>query len=123
MLAEIDEDAEVTSDCKASAPTSIVPSDKRRVANVQTSEALRPVDNCFPIVPAFVRVEVAMFHTSEAREPKVVRVRVPFSQTAVGMVEAREVEAVNTVASVCALIVDIAEVNCESVCAFTSVVT
>ena len=49
-----------------------------------------------------------MFQTSDASVPKLESVRVPFAQTAVGIVEAKDVEAVKTVASVCASIVEIA---------------
>jgi hypothetical protein len=46
-------------------------------------------------------VDVATFQTSAAKVPKFESVLVlPLPQTAVGMVEAREVEAVRTVASV-----------------------
>jgi len=44
-----------------------------------------------------------MFQTSEARVPKVVSDRVPLDQTFRGMVDARDVDAVNTVALVLAL--------------------
>ena len=53
-----------------------------------------------PVVPAVVRVDVATFHTSAASVPNVVRERVELAQTAVGIVEANEDEAVKTVASV-----------------------
>ena len=53
-------------------------------------------------------VDDATFQTSDANVPKLESVRVPFAQTAVGMVEAKDVEAVSTVASVCASIVEIA---------------
>ena len=52
------------------------------------------------MVPPAVRVEEATFHTSEASVPKFERVRPEEDQTAVGMVEARDVEAVRTVESV-----------------------
>ena len=52
------------------------------------------------MLPGVVRLLVATFHTSDARVPNVVSDLVPDDQTAVGMVEAREVEAVRTVASV-----------------------
>jgi hypothetical protein len=56
--------------------------------------------NCFPAVPAAVKVEVAIFQTSAARLPKVVRLLVPFAHTAVGMVAASDEEAVRTSACV-----------------------
>ncbi len=56
-----------------------------------------------------------MFHTSEARVPKYVRVRPADDQTAKGIVAASDVEAVSTVAFVLALIVEIAEEICEFV--------
>ena len=58
------------------------------------------------MVPAVVRVDDATFQTSEAKVPKLERVRVLLAQTAVGIVEAKDVEAVSTVASVCASIVE-----------------
>jgi len=61
-------------------------------------------------VPAVVRVDVAIFQTSDASVPNVVRERVPLDQTLSGIVEAREVDAVSTVASTWVSIVDIAEV-------------
>ena len=62
------------------------------------------------MVPAVVRVDVAIFHTSAARVPNVVRDREADDQTLSGIVAARDVDAVNTVASVWVLIVEIAEV-------------
>ena len=53
-------------------------------------------------------VDDATFQTSDASVPKFESVRVPEAQTAVGMVEAKDVEAVKTVASVCVSIVEIA---------------
>ena len=118
-----EEEAEVISDNLAREPDDKVASVRLRVANVQTSEAVIPVDtllaNCFPIVPAPVRVEVAMFQTSAARVPKFdnVLVYAPV-QTAVGIVEASDDEAVSTVAFVLLLIVVIADEICELVYAF-----
>ena len=63
-----------------------------RVLYVHTSEAVRP--------PVVVSERVLFVHTSAANVPKLVSERVPTAHTAVGMVEAREVEAVRTVASV-----------------------
>jgi hypothetical protein len=90
-----------------------------RVPNVQMSFAVsadvddaikeifesRFVVTCLPIVPAVVSVLVATFQTSAARVPNVVSERVPFAQTAVGIVEASEVDAFSTVAFVLVLIV------------------
>ena len=70
-----------------------------------------PVERARPIVPVFVRVEVATFQTSAARVPKLESVLPVVAQTAVGMVEARLVEAVRTVESVWLLIVEMAVVN------------
>jgi hypothetical protein len=85
----------------ASEPVSSVPSERRRVAYVQTSEAVRE--------EPLVNVLVPFVHTSAAKVPKVVREREVADQTAVGIVEASEVEAVRTVALVLLLIVVIAE--------------
>jgi hypothetical protein len=107
-------EAFVTSDCTAREPTESPAPVKVRVPNDQTWEAVRldpPLASVIPIVPALVRVEVATFQTSEASVPKVVRERVPADQTAVGMVEASDVEAVRTVESVWVLMVLIAVVN------------
>lgn len=52
------------------------------------------------MLPGVVRVDVATFQTSDARVPNVVSDRVADDQTLIGMVEARDVEAVRTVASV-----------------------
>ena len=73
-----------------------------------------------PIVPGFVRVDVATFHTSAARVPKVVRERVPDDQTLRGILDARDVDAVNTVASVWELMVEMAEVSWELVLELTA---
>ena len=62
------------------------------------------------MVPAVVRVAVATFQTSAARVPNVVSERVADDQTLSGIVAAREVEAVRTVAAVAALMVEMAEV-------------
>ena len=65
--------------------------------------AVRPFElaaSCRPMDPGVVRVEEATFQTSAARVPKLESVRPVVAQTAVGIVEAREVEAVKTVASV-----------------------
>ena len=75
-----------------------------------------------PIVPGFVRVDVATFHTSAARVPKVVRERVPDDQTLRGILDARDVDAVNTVASVWELMVEMAEVSWELVLELTEAV-
>ena len=117
-----DVEADVTSDWRAKAPEVSVPAVSVRVPNDQTSEAVRPVEfvaRTFPIVPAVVSVDVAIFHTSEARFPNVVRERVADDQTASGIVAAREVEAVSTVAFVFASIVLIADVIWEFVLALT----
>ena len=67
--------------------------------------------NCLHAVPA-VNVDVAIFQTSAAREPKLESVLVfALPQTAVGMVANNEDEAVSTVALVLLLIVVIADVN------------
>jgi hypothetical protein len=87
--------------CNASAPVSSVPSERRRVAYVQTSEAVRE--------EPLVSVLVPFVQTSAARVPNVVRDLVVADQTAVGIVEASEVEAVKTVELVLLLIVVIAE--------------
>ena len=55
------------------------------------------------MLPGAVNVDVATFQTSDARVPKLVRDRVAEDQTFNGIVAASEVEAVSTVASVCAL--------------------
>jgi hypothetical protein len=99
----------------ASEPVSSVPSERRRVAYVQTSEAVRE--------EPLVSVLVPFVQTSAARVPNVVRDLVVADQTAVGIVEASEVEAVKTVELVLLLIVVIAEESWEFVLAFTSVVT
>ena len=74
------------------------------------------------MVPAVVRVAVAIFQTSDAKVPNVVRERVPLDQTLSGIVAAREVEAVRTVASVWVLMVEIAVVSWLFVFAFTAAV-
>jgi len=115
----------VTSDWRASDPEERPAPVRVLVANDQTSEAAMPVLmlNCFPVVPAATTLEVATFQTSEARVPKLERVLVlALPQTAVGIVDASEVEAVRTVASVWELIVEMAEVNWELVLALTAVV-
>ena len=70
-----------------------------------------PVPSARPIEPGVVRVDVATFQTSAASVPKVVRDRVAEDQTLSGIVAAKDVEAVETVASVWALMVEIAVVN------------
>jgi len=95
-----------------------------REPNDQTWDAVKFeevifVANTFPIVPAFVSVDVATFHTSAASVPNDVKVREADDQTARGIVAASDVEAVKTVAFVFALIVEIAEVICEFVFALT----
>ena len=102
VLVLIEETAPVTSDCNARVPDESVPAVRVRAPKLQMSEALMPEARviCLPVVPATVSVEVATFQTSAAKLPKFVRVRVPAAQTAVGMVDASEVEAVKTVASV-----------------------
>ena len=73
-----------------------------RVPKLQIADGDEPIfiESCIPVVPGLVKVEVATFQTSEASVPKVESERVLLAQTAVGMVEARDVEAVRTVASV-----------------------
>jgi hypothetical protein len=95
-----------------------------RVANDQTCDAVRDeefVASCIPIDPGVVRVEVAIFHTSEARVPKVVSVRVADVQTLSGMFAAKDVDAVRTVALVLLLIVVTAEVMFAAVAAVPAV--
>jgi hypothetical protein len=106
-----DDEAFVTSDVFARVPDVRVASVRLRVANDQTCEAVMPVarESCLPVVPSAMTLEVAMFQTSEARVPNVVRDRTEFAHTAVGMVEASDEEAVNTVALVFELMVEIAE--------------
>ena len=58
-----------------------------------------------------VSVRVPLAHTSAARVPNVVSERDADDQTLSGIVEARDVEAVNTVALVLELMVEIAVVN------------
>ena len=97
-----------------------------RVPKLQTCAAVRlpppPPDTPFarakPMLPGVVRVDVATFQTADTSVPKVSRERPLTDQTPRGMVEASDVEAVKTVASVCALMVDIAEVNWLFVFAF-----
>jgi len=116
-----DVEAFATSDCSAREPDVRFPSVKSRVPKLQTWDAVRPelppelIAKTFPIVPVVVNVDVATFQTSEANEPNVVSDLAPFAQTANGIVAASDVDAVNTVAFVLALIVDIAEVICEFV--------
>lgn len=126
ILAASEVEAVVTSDCIASAPTERPAPVRVRDPNVHTCEAVRPVAlvaSWRPIVPGVVRVDVATFQTSAARVPKLESVLPVDAHTAVGIVEARLVEAVKTVASVWELIVEMAEVNWESVWAFTLVAT
>jgi len=128
IAAAIEEEAVVTSDCNANEPE-VRPAPVRvRVPNDQTSAAVRvppplePVPanvSWRPVVPGVVKVDVATFQTSDARVPKVVSERVPLAQTAVGMVEAKEVEAVRTVEAVYASIVEMAEASWLLVLAFT----
>ena len=113
MLEEIDDDALLTSDCRAKDPTSSVPSDSRRVAYVHTSDA---------VIEPEVRVRVPFVQTSAASVPNVVRDLEAEDHTASGMDEARDVEAVSTVAFVLLLIVVIAEASCEFVLLLTAVV-
>ena len=54
-----------------------------------------------------VKVDVATFQTAATSPPKLLK-EAPVDQTLMGIVDASEVEAVRTVASVCALIVEIA---------------
>ncbi len=75
------------------------------------------------MLPGVVNVDVAMFQTSDANVPNDVKERVAFAQTARGIVAARDVDAVSTVAFVFASIVLIAEVIWEFVFAFTFVAT
>jgi len=99
-------DAFVTSDCTASepddrpAPVSVLPAKLHTCEAVKLDPPDTPFAKALPIVPALVRVLVATFQTADTRVPKVSRERPLTAQTAVGMVEAREVEAVRTVASV-----------------------
>ena len=58
-----------------------------------------------------MRVRVPFAHTSDAKVPKVVKLRDADDQTLVGIVAAKEVDAVRTRLSVLALMVLIAEVN------------
>jgi predicted RNA-binding Zn ribbon-like protein len=78
---------------------------KVRAPNDQIAVGVVPVfvESWRPVVPAVMRVEVATFQTSAASVPKFESVLVVLAQTAVGMVAKSEVEAVRTVASVCAL--------------------
>ena len=99
----------------AKAPESRVLSDSLRVAYVHTSAAVIPVPE--------VRVRVPFDQTSDARVPNDVRVRPDCDHTSAGIVEPRDVEAVNTVEFVLLLIVVTALLICEFVLAFTSVVT
>ena len=80
-----DEVAVVRFTSVASDPVSRFASERRRVANVQTSFAVRLV---------LVRVRVPLSQISATRVPNVVKERVGDAQTAVGIVEARDVEAV-----------------------------
>ena len=64
-----------------------------------------PLARTLPIVPAVVSVDVATFQTAETSDPKVSSERPLTDHTLSGIVEAREVEAVRTVASVCELMV------------------
>jgi len=96
-------EAFVTSDCTASEPDDRPAPVSVRVPKVHTCEAVRPEDpleRARPMLPGVVRLEVATFQTADTRVPKVSSERPLTAQTAVGMVEAREVEAVRTVASV-----------------------
>ena len=77
------------------------------------SEARRVVVAAPPVI-----VLVPFNQTSAASEPKVVRERVPFAQTAVGIVDAKEVDAVKTVAFVLLLIVVMVDASCEDSCEF-----
>ena len=102
ILATIDEEAVVISDCRAREPESSVASDSLRVANDHTSDAVIPdavlVDRWRPIEPGVVRVDVATFHTAAVRVPKSFNDLVPENaHTAVGIVEPSDVEAVRTV--------------------------
>ncbi len=91
VLALTAEVPEVTSDWRASVPESSVPSERRRVAYDQTSEAVMEPE---------VSVRVPFVQTSAAKVPKVVKLRALLAQTPVGMVDAREVEAERTSESV-----------------------
>ena len=79
----------------------------------------RFVTTCDPTDPDVIRVEVATFHTSAAKVPNVVRLRVADAQTFTGIVAASEVEAVSTVALVLLLIVVMAAEICELVLVLT----
>jgi hypothetical protein len=121
-VAPRDVEAVVTLAAVAREPESSVASDRRRVAKFHTCEAVRfelPVESARPILPGVVRVDVATFQISAVNEPNVVRVRVADVQTLSGMVAARDVEAVRTVAFVLLLILVIADDTCEFVFGLT----
>ena len=90
--AAIEEDAVVRFAAVASEPVSSVESESLRVAYDQTSAAV--------ILPPEVSVRVPLAQTSETSVPNVVSDRVPELQTAVGMVAARDDEAVKMSACV-----------------------
>ncbi len=92
-----DEEAVVISDWSAREPAVKVASVRFLVAYVQTSKAVK--------VEPDVSVRVPLVHTSATNVPKVVRLLVVADQTAAGIVERSEVEAVRTVALVLALMV------------------
>jgi hypothetical protein len=118
-----DDEAFVTSDVFARVPDVRVASVRLRVANDQTCEAVIPVarESCLPVVPSAMTLEVAMFQTSEARVPNVVRDRVVALHTPAGIVARSDVEAVKTVALVFELMVEMAEAIWELVFAFIPV--
>ena len=102
MVEARDVEALRTSDCSASDPEEREPAVRVREPNDQMDEAVSPVLPLLasvkpaPVVPGVVTEEVATFQTSAARVPNVVSDLVPFAQTAVGMVENSEVEAVRS---------------------------
>jgi len=111
---EAEDTAEVTSDWTANEPEESEASVRSRVAYDQTWAAVR--------VEPEVRVRVPFVQTSEARVPKVVRDRAVDDQTLRGMVEAKDVEAVRTVASVWELMEVTAPETAVLVLALTAVV-
>ena len=116
-----DDDAFVTSDCTANDPELSPAPVRVREPKVQTCDAVSPVAfvaSCRPIDPGVVNVDVATFHTSAASVPNVVSEREADDQTLSGIVAARDVDAVNTVAFVLLLMVVTAEVIWLFVLAF-----
>ncbi len=104
MIAEpSDDEAVVTSVCTASDPASSVALVRLRVAYVHTSDAVIP--------PPLVSVRVPYAQISATRVPKVVRERDVDDHTAVGMVEARDDEAVRIAEVVLALMTAASELD------------